>query len=61
MISTASQKMILETMCSSVQGDDENPPTKDELLTNHAALLKSYLLKASNECIDVLSQQVFML
>lgn len=61
LIDTASKDVIAETMCSSVQGDDENPPTKDDLLENEAALLKDYLEKASQACVDVLSSQILML
>ncbi|MDG9671275.1 hypothetical protein ONV78_26310 [Hahella sp. CR1] len=61
LIDTYNKKIISETMCSSVQGDDNNPPTKDDLLNNKAELLKDYLSKASATCVDLLSSQVLML
>lgn len=54
-------KVIAETMCSSAQGDDENPPTEEDLLNNNAELLKLYLDKASTVCVDALSTQILKL
>jgi hypothetical protein len=61
LINTSSKKVISETMCSTVQGDDNNPPTKEDLLKDEASLLKDYLKKASSACVEVLATQVLML
>ena len=61
LIDVTTKKVIAETMCNSTQGDDKNPPTKDDLLNNGAQLLKEYLEKASTACVDVLATQVLML
>lgn len=61
LIDTNMQKIIAESMCTSVQGDDKKPPTKDQLLTDKAALLKDYLNKASIECIEGLSKDILMI
>ncbi|HEY1181930.1 MAG TPA: hypothetical protein VGE56_06485 [Rhodocyclaceae bacterium] len=61
LIDTSTKQVIAETMCQTVQGDDKNPPTKDQLLENKASLLKSYLSKATDGCIEVLSKDVLML
>jgi hypothetical protein len=58
LIDTASKKAIAETMCQTVQGDDANPPTKDQLLQNKAALLKEYLNKGVAACVDVLAKDL---
>ncbi|WOX04411.1 hypothetical protein [Microbulbifer pacificus] len=61
LIDSVNQSVISETLCSSVQGDDNAPPTKDDLLNEDAKLLKEYLAKASNACVEVLSKEVLML
>lgn len=61
LIDTSSQKVVAETMCQTVQGDDANPPTKEQLLANRAALLKSYLDKGATACVDVLARDVLQL
>ena len=60
-IDASSRKVVAETMCSATQGDDANPPTRDQLLENDAALLKTYLKQASESCIAVLSKEVLQL
>ena len=39
LIESASEKVVAETLCTTVQGDDENPPTQEQLLENKASLL----------------------
>lgn len=61
LIDTKANKVIAETMCKTVQGDDKNPPTKDQLLDNKAALLKEYLDKGAAACIDVLAKTILQI
>lgn len=61
LIDAANGQAIAETMCQTVQGDDASPPTKDELLANHAALLKHYLGQGAAACTDVLAKDLFQL
>lgn len=61
LIDRASKSVVAESACNAVQGDDKNPPTKDQLLENNATLLKSYFAKAASDCIDVLSRDVLKL
>jgi len=61
LIETSTRQVVAETMCQSVQGDDKNPPTKEQLLEKETALLKDYLRKAAAGCIDVLSKQMLSL
>lgn len=61
LIESASEKVVAETLCTTVQGDDENPPTQEQLLENKASLLKNYLDKGVDQCVNLLSEQVFML
>lgn len=58
LIDTTSKKVVAESMCQSVQGDDKNPPSKEQLLNNQAELLKSYLAKAADACVTVLAKDV---
>ena len=58
LIDTASRMAVAETMCQTVQGDDSNPPTKDQLLQNNATLLKEYLNKGVTACVEVLAKDL---
>ncbi len=58
LIDTKTKTVVAESACASVQGDDKNPPTKDQLLDNKAALLKDYLGKAAAACAEVLARDV---
>lgn len=58
LIDVSKKKVVAQAMCNTVQGDDKNPPTKDQLLANHATLLKEYLDKAQLACGDLLSKNV---
>lgn len=55
------KKVVAETMCQTVQGDDANPPTKEQLLENKASLLKEYLGKGASACVDVLARDILQL
>jgi hypothetical protein len=61
LIDSTKKNVIAETMCSTTQGDDKNPPTKDQLLENKAALLKDYLSKAASTCVDLLAKDILKL
>lgn len=61
LIETSTRQVVAETMCQSVQGDDKNPPTKEQLLDKQAALLKEYLRKAADACVEALSKQMLSL
>ncbi|GAB1261433.1 hypothetical protein [Aurantivibrio plasticivorans] len=60
-VDAAEKKVIAETLCSAGEGDDENPPTKDDLLENNAQLLKDYLQKAADNCVAVLASDILLL
>jgi hypothetical protein len=61
LIDAATKSVVAESACSLVQGDDKNPPSKDQLLENKAALLKNYLSKAAAACTDLLARDVLQL
>ncbi len=61
LIDTNAKRVVAETMCQTVQGDDAKPPTKDQLLENKASLLKEYLGKGASACVDVLAKDVLLL
>ncbi len=61
LIDSSTKNVIAETACQSVQGDDKNPPTREQLMDNKAALLKEYLDKAASACVEVLSKDVLRL
>jgi len=61
LIETSSKRVVAETLCSGAQGDDQNPPTKDQLLENQAALLRTYFDRAADSCVQLLSRDVLQL
>lgn len=61
LIDAAAKRVVAESACSTVQGDDAKPPTKDELLAANAALLKSYLDKGVATCVDLVSKDLLQL
>ena len=61
LIDARTKKSIAESACSTVQGDDKNPPSKNDLLQNGAALLKDYLAKAAVTCADLISRELLKL
>lgn len=58
LIDTHTKKVVAETLCKAQPNTDENAPTQDELLNDHAAGLKHLLDKAATDCTDVLSKQI---
>jgi hypothetical protein len=61
LIDTATRRVVAETACQTVQGDDAKPPTKDDLLAANASLLKSYLDKGAAACVDVVAKDLFQI
>ena len=61
LIDATTRTVVAESACNSVQGDDKNPPTKEQLLENKAALLKTHLANAGQACVDVLARDVLKL
>lgn len=61
LIETSSKRVVAETLCSGVQGDDQNPPSKDQLLENQAALLKTYFDRAADNCVQLLARDILQL
>jgi hypothetical protein len=61
LIDASSNQVIAESICKSRPVDDNNPPSEDELLDNHAAGLKAYLKKTEDACVDVLARDVLNL
>lgn len=61
LIDSSTKKVIAEEGCKSTQGDDKNPPSKDQLLDNKASLLKAYLGQAASGCINLFSKDILKL
>ena len=61
LIDTSSKEILAETACKTVQGDDKLPPTREQLLDDHGALLKSYLNKGADACVNVLAKNLLRL
>jgi hypothetical protein len=61
LIDAATGKAVAETACSATEGDDANPPTRDQLLADDAALLKSYLEASTARCVDLMSKEILAL
>jgi hypothetical protein len=61
LIDTASKDILAETACKTVQGDDKHPPTREQLLDDHGALLKDYLNKGADACVNVLAKNLLRL
>jgi len=49
---------IAQAPCA-YESNDNDPPTYDEMLENHAARLKSMFLTATNSCSEVLQKALF--
>ena len=58
LIERATGTVVAETLCRTTQGDEANPPTRDQLLADEATLLKSYLDKSATQCADLLAREV---
>jgi hypothetical protein len=61
LIDTARKAVVAETLCRAVQGDDANPPSKEQLLDKRAQLLKEYLAQAAAGCGEVLTRDLLQL
>jgi hypothetical protein len=53
LIDRADGRVLAESSCRSEQGDSDNPPTRDALVADNAALVKGYLGMATAACVDV--------
>jgi hypothetical protein len=58
LINEANGSVAAETMCKAQPGDDKDPPTKDQLLAEHGALLKQLLDKAADSCANLFASQI---
>jgi hypothetical protein len=61
LIDAATGKVVAESACSATEGDDANPPTRDQLLADEAALLKSYFEASTTRCVDLMSKEILAL
>jgi hypothetical protein len=61
LIDAAAKRVVAESACSTVQGDDAKPPSKDDLLAANASLLKSFLDKGAAVCVDLVAKDLFQL
>lgn len=61
LIDSSAGKLLAEGFCKRIPEYDETAPTKDELLADSAARLKSELIKAAASCIEQLSANVIQL
>ena len=57
LIEVASKSVVAEINCASVQGEDSNLPTKDQLLENGASLLKTKLSLAASTCVEMFARE----
>jgi hypothetical protein len=53
LLDRADGRVLVESSCRSEQGDSDNPPTRDALVADNAALVKGYLEMATAACVDV--------
>lgn len=58
LIDTRKAKLLAEGFCARKDDKDPNPPTHDELLANHAELLKTRLRTDAKECGEELKQKI---
>ncbi|SAK83504.1 hypothetical protein AWB75_05408 [Caballeronia catudaia] len=61
LIDTAQQQVVAETLCHTRPVDETNPPTRDELLSDNAKMLRTFLEKAADDCTSVLSKDFLQL
>ena len=57
LIDGKSGAIVAQHMCKVDPTDQNNPPTRDALHADHAALLKQLLHKAASTCVDDVEQQ----
>lgn len=61
LIDTMQKSVIAEGFCKHIPESNANAPSYDELMANHAALLKSQLSAAANNCISSLQSEMLAL
>jgi hypothetical protein len=61
LIDTAQQQIVASTLCGANPVIEADAPTKDELLSDKAKLLKTYLQKSANDCTTILSRDFLQL
>ncbi|SFH73080.1 hypothetical protein SAMN04515618_102190 [Collimonas sp. OK307] len=61
LVDTSTKKVVAETLCKTARGDAQNPVTKDQLLSNNASLLKTYLDKSASDCVNLLATDILKL
>jgi len=57
-INRSTGQVVAETLCQANPNDDANPPTREELLADRAALLKEKNAQAAQQCSDVLANEI---
>ncbi len=60
-IEAATREVAAESLCSTVQGDDANPPTYDQLLENKAVMLKNLMEAATTKCAELIAKELLQL
>ena len=60
-VEVAAKSVAAETLCSTAQGDDANPPSYDQMVADRAALLKSYMAKAASTCASLIAKDLLQL
>jgi hypothetical protein len=58
LIDTHKANLLAEAFCVRKDDNDTNPPTYDELLANHAEILKAKLREHANDCVGELKQKL---
>ena len=58
LIDTHKASLLAEGFCVRKDDNDPNPPTHDELLANHAEILKAKLKADASECVGELKQKI---
>lgn len=59
LIDVKTKNIIASTNCVTFQGNDQNPPTKKQLLENDAKILKMYLEKSASACTNMIKTKIF--
>jgi hypothetical protein len=58
LIDTRQAKLVAEAFCYRRDDGDKSPPTHDELLADHAVLLKQRLRDHASECVGELQNKL---
>ena len=59
LIDAKSGNVIASSNCFTLQGDDKNPPTRNQLLANNAEVLKMYLGRSVGVCTKLIKTKIF--